>query len=303
MFLGILSMIPRVLLYAMSGKNILVQSCHQRAQESIEKLGLFVNICWQGLGLWHGINSTEQKRIIDSIERDEQRRTAWLEHTKKLKPFIEDQSARGFPFLYTFASAQLWAILEAYIQDFVLELLRDESSVRKTKGVLELEGPLMQFIAASPAEQAEILFAKLLQKRGQRFAYDGIGGFQLVLKEVGLGGPVHDAVRACLYELYHVRNLVLHRNGVVDKKFKESGLGFDVEIGQEIMLTHARFSRYGAACAWYVLETLRRFYGRIDDASLRDDGAARPEDYIRVQEYLLGVVSNKPREPDEEPPD
>lgn len=124
-----------------------------------------------------------------------------------------------------------------------------------------LKGPLLEFRAASPEEQSEFL-AQLLKNAVDAPLKLGIGRFEAVLDPCGLGGGVHDLVRRVLLELSQVRNLVVHRSARVDKRILEHCPWLRARAGEELRVSAADFSIYGAAGYWYLMELARRVQRR-----------------------------------------
>jgi hypothetical protein len=116
---------------------------------------------------------------------------------------------------------------------------------------------LVEFANASLDEQAEHLVSEL--KSALKVSLKaGVGRFEGVLAPLGLGGPVDEGVRRALFELSEVRNVVVHRAGVVDRRFMEKCPWRSVSSNAMLHVSRADVALYQAAALWYVSELHRR---------------------------------------------
>jgi len=75
-----------------------------------------------------------------------------------------------------------------------------------------------------------------------------------------LGGSVDPEVRASLVELWAVRNVLVHRRGRTDARFKESCPWLAASPRDEICVSMKMFTRYMAASMAYASEVMKRVY-------------------------------------------
>jgi abortive infection bacteriophage resistance protein len=86
----------------------------------------------------------------------------------------------------------------------------------------------------------------------------GIGRFEDVLNSIELGGPVNEKIKKLIIELYEIRNIVAHKNAVVDERFVNNCPWMETTVGEPINLSREQFSYYFLAVSWYVNEVSRR---------------------------------------------
>jgi hypothetical protein len=120
-----------------------------------------------------------------------------------------------------------------------------------------MEGPLLPFINASPEDRAELMFIALKQKLSVALK-PGVARMEELLEPVGLHGQINDAVRRLLLELGAVRNVLVHRNGITDKRFIVACPWLQCREGRPLSLSHNHFEMYWFAVGWYMLEISRR---------------------------------------------
>jgi hypothetical protein len=220
-------------------------------------------------------------------------------HGKKLRPislfpakrlaeaerFAEREGPVGFPFLYSIASVQLWALLESAVDDLVAEILTQRPQAMMEDSVRRVKGPLVEFALASATERAEVLGELLSHEVGARFKL-GVGRFETVLAAVGFGGPVADGPRRWLLELSQVRNAVVHCGSTVDARFASLCPWLGLSSGQVLRISGSRFASYIFSSIWYLLELLRRW--EASDASVTEHDRRNTVEFMAEVEQLAG---------------
>ena len=220
------------------------------------ELRMFIETAVQGLG-W-AANATKvhdvlKKSPLFPIKDDTQER----QRAEQAERFGQEQASKGFPYLWYLASVRLWAILEVAVDDMALDALNRLDLIPPSSLLHTLEGPLLPFAGATADIRASLLLELLEEKCRSRFK-PGVSRFEAVLDPLGLGGPVNDDVRKILLELSQARNLIMHRNGIVDKRFAEACPWIGAADGSPLPLVENHYMMYGLATSWYILELDRR---------------------------------------------
>ena len=86
----------------------------------------------------------------------------------------------------------------------------------------------------------------------------GIAGFEELLATVGFSGPVDRDIRDTLYELYQLRNVIMHQGGFADSRSVAACPRLGLEKGQKIKISSAEYRRYMDAVSEYVLIVINR---------------------------------------------
>jgi len=177
------------------------------------------------------------------------------EEARKIEHFAREQARRGFPYLFSSAVVRLWTILEALVDDMGLILLcHPDFEWAADTELLKLEGPVLSFLNASREERAEWISGALKDKLGVT-RRPGVARFEAFLKPLGLTGKIDDLVKRTLLELSAVRNALVHKNGIVDKRFLDACPWLDyLKPGSEMIVTVNDFQMYYNAAAWYTME-------------------------------------------------
>lgn len=222
---------------------------------ALDDLLCFARLCWAGLG--YAGAATEVHDILSELHDDKAHAPMSAEEAQTLERFAAQQLPAGFPYLYGLAALRLWTILEVFAEHLLLEVFKERLEVRSEPEVQKLRGPLVEFASASDEEQAELLLNLLIDQLGAGMK-KGVGRFEAVFQVIGLGGPVDDHIRRVLLELSEVRHVLVHRNGIADRKFLNTCPWFPATLGESIRLSHVHFARYLNAISWYVFEVSRR---------------------------------------------
>ena len=232
------------------------------AIQAADDLNRFVEICFARVGF-----SRQAKRIVTlkhTLKNEQEQAETeahYQEHLKQaaeLEQFLEVHCKSGFPYLYCLVSLRLWSILETLIKDLAQEMLIAFPELQSNDTLKALKGPLLPFLASSPSEQAAVIL-KLLEKDLSSSQYQiGIARFELLLERFGMSGGVDPLVKRTLLELWAVRNVVAHKNGVADPRFIEVCPWFVATVGMQLSVSPLDFSRYRVASIWYIAEISRR---------------------------------------------
>src|SRR3972149_9971838 len=98
-----------------------------------------------------------------------------------------------------------------------------------------------------------------LESRNRR----GVARLGALLQPFGLAGAVPEDTERILLELYHVRNVLVHRRGVADRKLVQAWPWLGLAPGDQVRVTHEQYARYHGAVAAYALELIVRVAGRF----------------------------------------
>ncbi len=185
-------------------------------------------------------------------------------HAERLRAFAERQQKSGFPYVAHVGAVRAWTVIEAAVRDRARDLLADDR-VWRVEALQRLEGPLVPFALQSREEQIEKLLDMMTAPGDGRTP--GVGAFEPLLHRLGLVGSVEDEVRRALFELGELRHVVVHRNGLADKRYLERIRGASLRVGDPVVIEWSRFRGYLRAAVWYFLEIERRVWTIYPPAS------------------------------------
>lgn len=241
----------------------------ERKRDDLSELQLFAGVCDKALN--------QAARMVDTIDLVH-RISAFLEEpspytsetelelakasASRVEKFAESQVSNGSPYLFSLCAVRLWALLEAFVDELVVEALQCPQDCPGQAVLSKLKGPLIEFRTAPPDEQAEFLAETLKQTLDASLKL-GVGRFEVLLEPLGLSGEVHSKVRKVLYELSQIRNVIVHKSGRADRRIVESCPWLDSTRGEVLHVTSKMFERYLKAAYWYLLE----IRARVDERS------------------------------------
>jgi hypothetical protein len=163
----------------------------------------------------------------------------------------------GHPLLHAQAVILLWGGLEALLSDFLAQWLAKKPEARSLQAVQSLKVGFAEYEALASDDRAAYLLERLEEKLGSRRA-GGIERFEVLFRTFGMGSPIDAQVARDLLELSAVRNLLVHRRGVVDARFRQQCPWVAWTQGSSMLLSHDDYHRYFDAVDLYVFEITQR---------------------------------------------
>lgn len=183
------------------------------------------------------------------------------EEAKAEAAFAAKERERGFPVLYGHAAVALWAALETVFEDAVVATLQDFPELLREKPLAKITIPLGEYEVMTPEERLRYLVRQISRNTNADLKR-GAGRFEAVLECVGMGGKTDAATRRDLLELSYVRNLLVHRRGIVDHQFVSGCPWLNSTLGERFLVTEAHYKRYSKAVGDYFVELLKRDLAR-----------------------------------------
>lgn len=233
--------------------------------EELIRLDVFVELCRGALD--SGVSATEmvdlqRKAFIvlrkpDPFPTEDAYKSA-IAHAEKVEQFSQSEKVLGYPYLYSLGTIKIWSILESGIDDLAIECIQAMDKCTDIELLRSLKGPLLDFYEASDDERNEYLITEL-KLSVKASLKPGVGRFEAILKPLGLGGEVDEKVRKVLFELSNVRNLIVHKRSVIDKRFMSACPWIATGLGDNLCVTREIYLNFFHAAFWYFLELDRRY--------------------------------------------
>lgn len=233
----------------------------ERCIEYIHQVDRVLHLCMQGLSHVSTLPALA-KALVELDKADgavpfspEQQRH--LDETNTRAQFAKAEIDDGFPILHSHTVIALWGALEALVSDLAIAWLENEPSTLQNDEFARLKIPLAEYERLSKCDRMAFLVKELARSLNADFKL-GIGKFEVLLEALGLSGAVDDNVRRTLFEMSQVRNVLVHRAGIVDGRFKEACPWVAVEVGEKLRVDHKTYVRYVDATHEYVLCLINR---------------------------------------------
>jgi hypothetical protein len=184
--------------------------------------------------------------------------------------FAEEQCAAGFPLLQEFTLVGFWGAFEAFVEDLVIGIISNEPEHLRAEPFAKVRIPLAEFETLGKDDRMRMLLREL-QRTLRADQRRGVNSFEAILNSVNLSGPVPEEFREAIWEMHHVRNLIVHRGSCVDRTFADACPRVSVKVGGRIKVSHEQLSHYVIALFEYgaiVADRINNRYPSEDEAKV-----------------------------------
>lgn len=197
-----------------------------------------------------------------------------LEKAQEEAHLAQTEVDNDFPQLHAQAVIAGWGALEAGIREVAAAWLLNEPSVKSVEPVAKLKVRLSVYESMTKDERAHYL-ATLLEQDVASPLRQGASRFEALLKPLGLDGRVTKKTQKDLFEMHQVRNVLVHRRGVADRRLVEACPWLKLNPGDVVEVSHANWARYFAAIDAYALEVVNRVAAKFGVAKTATRGATK----------------------------
>lgn len=173
-----------------------------------------------------------------------------------------EEIERGFPVLYSHATVALWSAVEAFSTDLAVGLLKYEPDLLTHKALSKVRVQLAHFHRMSEEERLTLLVGELRQSLSGA-ADGGIGQHNEVFVQLGLDGSLHKSIQKPLIELCQVRNVLVHRGGIVDTQLTSCCPWLETQKGSKFLVLKPGYETYWLATHRYWLDLANRVRARV----------------------------------------
>jgi len=198
--------------------------------------------------------SPEHADVLVPSEVQEQR----LKSAERLADLALREVDDEFPILHGQAVVSLWTALESLSRNALTAWLdNDPKEIWKHERLRKMKVALSEYQGLAPEEQSAYVAEMVERELGSPLGL-GIGRFEGIFDVVGLAGVVEEGLRRDILELGNVRNALVHRGGVADRRLVETCPWLGLRLGDPVKVSHSRFCAYYSAAHDYVLERIQR---------------------------------------------
>ena len=211
-------------------------------------------------------------KMVGTIHR--KRIPGWddSEHNRDLLQAEEDaefaakECAAGFPLLQQFTLVGFWGAFEATVEDLVIGIISNEPVFLLAEPFAKLRIPLAEFEVLTKDDRMRMLLREL-QRTLRSEQRHGVNAFEMILDTVKLSGVVSEEIREAIWEMHHVRNLIVHRGSCVDRTFAHACPKLGLKVGDGLKVSRSQVTYYVASLIKYVVLIGERIGARylIDD--------------------------------------
>ncbi len=180
-----------------------------------------------------------------------------LQRTRERAEFAAEEIDNGFATLHAHAVISMWGLLEAVIEDVAVTFLKHEPHLRHSKKLARLKMPLAEYDELDDDEKLRFLVTEYARTQAAPLK-QGVSRFEIVLALVDMSGPVNDQTRQDLFEFGHIRNVLVHRAAVADRRLINACPWLALQPGNELQITHRDYQRYCTALQTYLTDLVHR---------------------------------------------
>jgi len=221
-----------------------------------ERLQNLLHLCISGISVLRAMPG-----IVKAIEKaepgDPQQAATKLESAKKQAELAQREVDEGFPVLRAQSVISLWSALEATIRTFLARWLENNEQALAVDPVQKLRVRIGDYQKLQGQDRYFYILDRLEQETSAPLKC-GVTRFEVLLEPFGLSGAVSDENRRNLFELNQVRNMLVHRSGVTDRRLADACPSLGLSAGQALRLDDAMMSRYFRAAVQYTTDIVVR---------------------------------------------
>lgn len=192
-------------------------------------------------------------------ESDEQR--AKVDSSIRAAAFAKRELDSGFTLLHAHSLVLVWGALETMVVDLCIASLKNVPSLLDSDEFRRIKIPLGEFLELTEDERMEALLA-LADRESRGLGWQGVARLEGLLRLVGLEGEMDaPGLRADLHTMYQIRNLFVHRRGVIDRRFLANCQPIGGNLGERLRFEPARYLQLRMAATHYVFVVFNRCCG------------------------------------------
>jgi len=188
-----------------------------RFLDQAERLGQILEISMRGIMAITVIPDAIQF-LARAGSEDSAITEAKLEKARVEAELADSEAKKGFPVLHAQAVVTLWSYLEALARSFATEWLRNRPDAIQNPVVSRLKAKIGEYEMLSAQERPSYIFDLLEQELGTNLR-SGINRVETLLAPFGLSGDVPDDIQRDIFEMGQIRNVLVHRGGIADRRF------------------------------------------------------------------------------------
>jgi hypothetical protein len=195
-----------------------------------------------------------------------ERQLEWAERGgefERIAKLAHREVDHGFPLLYGQAAIAMWSSLEALIRSLIAQWLLNTPEAWQLDAVKKLRVKLGDYESLDRFERC-LWITDLIDQEVSGPLRNGVNRFESLLQPFGLSGSIDPEWRKTLLELSQVRNVLVHRNGTVDRKLIDACPWLKLKLGDHLMVTDSMWHAYSQTIARYVGELIQRVRVRLD---------------------------------------
>lgn len=197
------------------------------------------------------------KKLINKIENKEEEKDGESERIQlELKDTIAKEIAENFYTLKTSEIILIYSRLESAISETVY-LVFKSLDITKISEIESVKINAIAYLKMTKSERDIFLADQYMIQMAQSNKY-GFNRFESILKPIFGPSKLEKRHRDSLFKFAQVRNLLVHKNGVIDKQFKELYTNKKYKLNQQINIEFVMLEEFYSASLSYADDILDR---------------------------------------------
>jgi hypothetical protein len=154
----------------------------------------------------------------------------------------------------------------------------NEPELLQKEAFAKVKIPLADFEVLEKEERMRLLVEEIdrSQNLGRKH---GVERFEGLLERFDLSGSVNAEIKRDVWEMNHVRNVLVHRRSLADRRLVQACPWMGLKVGSKVVITHKALYRYAHALYLYVIN----IHYRLGDKYGVDLDAKVDEEFLRQQ--------------------
>jgi hypothetical protein len=261
-----------------------------------ERLGQLLHLSMRGISMIRAV-----PKVIEALAQAEghdggegRQRVQDAEREAEL---ARREVSEGFPLLHAHTAIALWSALEAAVRLFMARWLQHHKPAMEVEVVQKLRVRICEYERLDGEDRFFYILDRLEQELSAPLK-NGITKFESLLEPFGLAGPVDEDVRRDLFELSQVRNALVHRSGVADRRLVEACPWLQLKAGDQIHVRHEATQRYFASVMKYSIALIVRMgeHFGVDMSKFRSKAQAAEPSPAKIAKQITAGGAD-PRHP------
>jgi hypothetical protein len=193
-----------------------------------------------------------------------------LKHSQELATFAQNEVDSGFPLLHSHTLVGVWGALEAAVEDMLVGILTNEPQLLASESFAKIKITLADFELLDREDRMRLLLQELARSQGAT-PRQGIDKFEALLRMFDLSGPFDDQFKKILWEMHNVRNVIVHRRSLADRRLVKNCPWLFLKAGDSVVITHDALHGYSVAVLTYLTDIINRLCERYHAGSNDND--------------------------------
>ena len=194
------------------------------------------------------VKKSKNKKVSDGIK-------ALIANAPAQAKWAKEQRENDFPVIFSHNLIANWGAFEVCMEDVVVAILiNDNEAIKKIyaagiKYKITSNGSLSEDDARNIYRKMEYKFRK---------DFDVIGAFEKKLSLFNLNGDIDSDLGATLCKINSIRNCLLHRSGIIDKKAVDQAPSLKPFLDKKVHISRTDFDKYFRTMVDYLSVLFKR---------------------------------------------